>query len=57
MPQKGPLIGLFFSIILPYLCVSMVAPTWPRIIKHEMACYLQYVKHKLVKDAAVYIQQ
>ena len=28
---------LFFVFVLPYLCVGVVAPTWLRIIKHEMA--------------------
>ena len=54
--RKGPPIRLFFSF-LSYLCVSVVVPTWLRIIKHEMAFYISYVKHQLFKDAAVYIQQ
>ena len=54
--KKGPPIKAFFSF-LPYLCVSVVAPIWLRIINHEMACYTTYVKHQLFKDAAVYIQQ
>ena len=50
-PQKGPPI-MFFSF-LPYLYVSVVAPTWLIIIKREMACYISYVKQQLFKDAAV----
>ena len=38
-----------FFLVLPYLCISVVAPTWLRIIKHEMACYISYVKHQLFK--------
>ena len=36
------------------LNVSVVVPTRLRIIKHEMTCYISYVKHQLYKDAAVY---
>ena len=41
---------VFFFSFLPYLCVSVVAPIWLKIIKHEMACYISYVKHQLFKE-------
>ena len=46
-----------FFHFMPYLCVSVVAPAWLIITKHEMACYISYVNRQLFKDAAVYIQQ
>ena len=56
---KGPPIRLCLSFFSNNLCISVVAPSRHRIIKHEMACkyhiWITDVQHQLFKDAAVYI--